>query len=79
MGRARLSGPSPQIRLPWGGGTGRGTGLSQQLRGLEESRETGGHGGNTLPLPGHDNTNRNTIGKKRPFPLNGTCRGQALC
>lgn len=68
MGRARLHGPSPQIRLPWlgvrGAGVG-GTGLSQQLPELEGDGEAGGHGGNIPPLTGHHNNSSDDNNNKQ--------------
>lgn len=48
MGCARLRCPSPQIRLPLGGGVVR-RGTRQQLPELEEAREAGGPDGNAAP------------------------------
>ena len=72
MGRARLHRPSPQIRLPCGGGVAsrRGTGFRQQLPELEEAREAGGPGGNTPP-PAGDDDNNNTGATPKASPLSG--------
>lgn len=74
MGRARLSSPPPKSGYH-GVGDPEGDWAQQQLPELEESREAGGHSGNTLPRPGRDHINRNTVGKKKPSPRSGTCWG----
>lgn len=79
MGHARLSCPSPQIRLPWGGGTRRGTGLSQQPRSWKEAARQEGMGGTPYPFLGTKASTETPSGRRNHPRRTALAGGQALC